>query len=64
MDVKIWQADEEDITHIFTVTQWKNLESIKKFAGEDIEKAKYYPDDKKYLLELEKNVKHYRTLSF
>jgi uncharacterized damage-inducible protein DinB len=64
LDVQIWQRDEEDITHIFAVTQWENLGSIKTFAGDDFEKAKYYSEDKKYLLELEEKVKHYQTYSF
>jgi hypothetical protein len=32
-----------------------------KFAGNDLETARYYEEDKKYLLELEENVNHYET---
>ncbi len=64
LDTQIWQKDEDEITHIWTVTRWKDLDSIKKFAGEDFQKAKYYPEDKKYLLEFESNVDHYRTFTF
>jgi len=38
-----------------------DLESIQKFAGNDYEKAKYYPEDEKYLLEFEEKVNHYET---
>jgi len=33
--------------------------SIRRFAGDDIEKARYYPEDKHWLLEFESNVMHY-----
>ncbi|HJY14066.1 MAG TPA: hypothetical protein VJ304_14830, partial [Flavobacterium sp.] len=29
--------------HFTLITYWENLEVIKNFAGEDFEKAKYYP---------------------
>lgn len=47
-----------DIGHFKLITFWKNLEVIKNFAGEDFEKAKYYPEDKKFLLEFEEKVTH------
>ena len=33
-----------------------------KFAGAEIEKARYYPEDEAFLLELEPNVAHYEVL--
>jgi hypothetical protein len=41
---------------------WDSIEAIKKFAGPNIEKAVYYPEDVKYLLELEPHVKHFEVL--
>ena len=64
LDTQIWQKDEDGITHIWTVTRWKDLDSIKEFAGDEYQKAKYYPEDKKYLLEFEPNVEHYETYTF
>ena len=61
---QIWQRIEGDITHIWTVSWWDRLESIKAFAGDNIEKAKYYDDDKKYLLEFEPKVIHCETFDF
>ncbi|MEJ7679765.1 MAG: hypothetical protein WKG06_18300 [Segetibacter sp.] len=40
------------------------MESIKKFAGNDYEKARYYPEDEKYLLEFEENVTHWETFEY
>jgi uncharacterized damage-inducible protein DinB len=64
LDAQIWQKDENEITHIWTVTRWKDFESIKAFAGGDYQKAKYYPKDEKYLLEFEPNVEHYQSYTF
>jgi uncharacterized damage-inducible protein DinB/heme-degrading monooxygenase HmoA len=61
---QILQSSDDEVSHIFTVTQWDNMESVKKFAGKNYAKAKYYPDDEKYLLELEPEVQHYETVSF
>jgi len=61
---QIWQRREGDITHIWTVSWWDDYESIKAFAGDDVEKAHYYDEDKKYLLEFEPNVIHCETFDF
>ena len=41
------------------VTKWESMEAIKAFAGDDPEKAKYYPEDDHYLLFRNPNVEHY-----
>jgi heme-degrading monooxygenase HmoA len=61
ISAKILRRTENDICHFYTVTEWDSIESIKRFAGEDYEKARYYPEDEKYLLELEAKVNHYET---
>jgi heme-degrading monooxygenase HmoA len=45
-----------------TVSYWESYDAIRTFAGEDIEQAIYYPEDKEYLLECEPNVVHYEVL--
>ena len=52
-----------NIGHFKLITFWKNLEVIKNFAGQDFEKAKYYPEDKKFLLEFEEKVTHYEVFA-
>jgi len=43
---------------------WDPFDSIRQFAGPDIEKAVYcFPEDKKFLIEMEPRVKHYEILS-
>jgi heme-degrading monooxygenase HmoA len=64
LSAKILRRMDGDICHFLTVTEWDSYESIKKFAGIDYQKAKYYPDDKKYLLSFEEEVVHYETFEY
>jgi heme-degrading monooxygenase HmoA len=64
LSVEIWRMKEGDICHFWTVTKWRSLESIQKFAGNKILEAKYYPEDANFLLEREKYVKHVETFNF
>ena len=45
------------------LTLWDSWAAIKAFAGSDYEKAVYYPEDKKFLLELDPYVTHYEVLA-
>ena len=49
---------EGDIAHFVLMTLWDSIDSIKRFAGEDYEKARYYPGDDDYLVEREIHVVH------
>lgn len=41
----------EDAAHFLLVTIWDSIDSVKKFAGNQPEIAKYYPEDDSFLLE-------------
>jgi heme-degrading monooxygenase HmoA len=62
ISVHIFERIEGEVTHFITLTFWKDMESIKAFAGEDVETAKYYPEDKDFLLEFEPKVVHYEVV--
>jgi len=47
------RRNDGDVVHFLLVTHWDSMESVKKFAGEHPEKAKYYPEDDAFLLEKE-----------
>jgi heme-degrading monooxygenase HmoA len=59
--VRIWRSIENDVAHFWTVSTWENTERIIAFAGEDITKAVYYPEDREFLLEFEPTVAHMET---
>ena len=51
----------QEIAEFTIISFWDSRESIKRFAGEDINKAVYYPADAEFLLELEPELKHYEV---
>ena len=54
---------EGDQAHFLTLTFWDSEQAIRAFAGDEIEKARYYPEDARFLLEMEPRVKHYDVVS-
>ena len=54
--------DEGDIVHIEMFTLWDDLDAIRRFAGIELTKAKYYDFDPDFLLELEPEVLHFEVL--
>ena len=62
ISVHILERQEGAITHFITMTFWESLESIRGFAGDDLERAKYYPEDDEFLLEFEPRVVHYEVV--
>jgi len=51
-----------DGAHFTLISLWDSLDVIRAFAGDDIEVARYYPEDQAFLLELEPNVTHHEVL--
>jgi len=60
--VYVLRKIEGDQAHFLLIALWQSADAIKKFAGADIEKARYYPKDEEFLLELEPTVTHYEVL--
>jgi heme-degrading monooxygenase HmoA len=56
------RRDEDGRTEFITFSLWDSREAIKGFAGEDIEKGVFYPEDDRYLIEREDTVKHYEVV--
>ena len=55
---------EDDIAHFTLTTLWESIDAIKRFAGEQFELARYYPEDDDYLLERETYVVHGDVLTW
>jgi len=59
VSVRILERLDGEITHFVTMTFWDDMAAIRAFAGEDVRTAKYYPEDRQFLLEFEPTVLHY-----
>ena len=44
------------------VSLWESEEAIRGFAGDDIEKAVFYPEDERFLVERDDHVSHYEVV--
>jgi heme-degrading monooxygenase HmoA len=62
ISVQILRRADGPVTHFMTLTFWESLAAIRGFAGEDVEAARYYPEDKDFLLEFEPTVVHYEVV--
>jgi heme-degrading monooxygenase HmoA len=51
-----------DRAEFVLITFWEDYEAVKRFAGDDVEKAHYYPEDQDFLLTFEPTVTHYEVL--
>jgi heme-degrading monooxygenase HmoA len=60
--VLVLRRTEGDVTHFVLTTLWDSLAAIRRFAGDDVERAKYYDGDDDFLLEREPFVVHHDVL--
>ena len=57
----ILQRDEGDRTETLTISFWESLDVVKGFAGDDIARAVFYPEDDRYLVDRDLTVTHFRV---
>ncbi len=62
LSVHILERPEGDVVHFVTLTLWEGMDAIRGFAGDDVGRAKYYPEDAGFLLEFEPTVVHYTVV--
>src|SRR5688572_29427584 len=61
--VDVLRRIQNDRAEFTFISLWDSIEAIQRFAGEDYDKAHYYPEDRDFLLELEPFVEHYDVLA-
>jgi heme-degrading monooxygenase HmoA len=60
----IMRRDEGGRTEFVTLSFWDSLDAIRAFAGDDLERAVYYPEDDRFLVDREDRVKHWELEEF
>jgi heme-degrading monooxygenase HmoA len=53
---------EGDRAEFLALTFWEDMDAIRRFAGDEPERAVYYPEDERYLVEHEDTVLHYELI--
>ena len=51
-----------DLVEFDVRSQWESLDDIRAFAGEEVDRARYYPEDADFLLEMSERVEHWEVL--
>ena len=53
---------EGDVVYVETFSLWESEDAIRRFAGDNLLKAKYYDFDPDFLIELEPEVVHFEAI--
>ncbi|MHB1133123.1 MAG: antibiotic biosynthesis monooxygenase [Chloroflexota bacterium] len=61
--VYVLRSIQGEHAHFLLISLWDSYDAIRAFAGDNIDKAHYYPEDPAFLLELEPTVTHYEVLA-
>jgi len=51
-----------DRTEFLTLSFWDSLDSVRGFAGDPVERAVFYPEDDRFLVDRETTVFHYELV--
>jgi heme-degrading monooxygenase HmoA len=51
-----------DRAEFLLVTLWDSEEAIRRFAGDDIERAVFYPEDGRFLIARDERVRHFEVV--
>jgi hypothetical protein len=57
----ILRRDDGERTEFQTVILWEDINSIRAFAGDVLERAVFFPEDDRFLVERDEHVVHYEV---
>jgi heme-degrading monooxygenase HmoA len=59
----LFRALGDGTSEVTTLSWWRTMDDITAFAGEDVERARYYPEDDRFLLSRPEKVEHHRVVA-
>ncbi len=63
LGVYLLRREEGDRARFRVLSLWDSMEGIRRFAGDEPERARYFPEDARFLLALEPNVEHFEVVA-
>ena len=60
--VLVMRRVEDGRAKFFFASFRESMDAVRGFAGDDVERAVYYPEDRRYLLEPDPHVRHYEVV--
>lgn len=61
--VYVFRRQEGDSARFRVLSFWDSMDGIRAFAGNDPERARYYPEDERFLARLDPNVEHFEVVA-
>ncbi len=61
--VVILRGEREGRAEFVFISFWDSMEAVRAFSGRETERARYYPEDERYLLSLDPEVRHFEVAS-
>lgn len=58
LGVMFFHQTEGDVTRHTFISYWKDFDAVKRFAGEDFQKARFFPGEERFLVESDEIVEH------
>jgi heme-degrading monooxygenase HmoA len=59
----VLRRDDGERAEFLTVLLWESLDAVRAFAGEEITRARFFPEDDRFLVERETEVDHYDVVT-
>jgi heme-degrading monooxygenase HmoA len=53
----------DGVSEVTTLSWWRDMDAVRGFAGQQPERAVYYPEDDRYLLDRPEFVEHHRVFA-
>ena len=61
--VSVYKRITSDYAEFMFISFWESIDVIRNYAGEDIDRAHYFPEDLKYVIDPPSHVEHFEVVS-
>ncbi len=56
------RRDDGERTEFMTLSFWDSMEAVRRFAGREVERSVFYPEDDRFLVDRETTSSHYEVV--
>lgn len=62
LGVEVLRCEAGAVTEFLLTSYWASEDAIRAFAGDPVDRARYYPEDAGFLLEMSERVEHWQVV--
>ena len=63
LGVLVLRRDRDDLVEVTTVSLWESMDAVRAFAGDDPDRARFYPGDDDLLAEKDLHASHFEVVT-